>query len=54
VLERVDQLIFLVAGTDKQTAVAALLQRKAELTAWQAVRGCRAVEIWADASALKS
>jgi 6-phosphogluconolactonase len=53
VLERVDQLIFLVAGTDKQTAVAALLARNTELTAWQAVRGCRAVEIWADASALK-
>jgi 6-phosphogluconolactonase len=54
VLERVDQLIFLVAGADKRTAVDGLLQRRPELTAWAAVRGCRAVEIWADASALLS
>jgi 6-phosphogluconolactonase/glucosamine-6-phosphate isomerase/deaminase len=54
VLERVDQLIFVVAGTDKQTAVAALLARRPDLTAWQAVRGCQEVEIWADASALRS
>ena len=52
VLERVEQLIFLVAGADKRTAVDALLQRRPELTAWQAVRGCRAVEVWADATAL--
>lgn len=52
VLERVEQLIFLVAGADKRTAVEALLQRRPDLTAWQAVRGCRAVEIWADATAL--
>ena len=52
VLERVAQLIFLVAGADKQTAVASLLKRSPDLTAWAAVRGCRAVEIWADASAL--
>jgi 6-phosphogluconolactonase/glucosamine-6-phosphate isomerase/deaminase len=54
VLERVDQLIFLVAGADKRTALDALLQRRATLTAWQAVRGCRAVEVWADATALGS
>lgn len=52
VLERVDQLIFLVAGTDKRAAVAGLLQRRPELTAWAAVRSCRSVEVWADASAL--
>jgi 6-phosphogluconolactonase len=52
VLERVDQLVFLVAGADKRTAVEALLQRRPELTAWAAVRGCRAVQLWADASAL--
>jgi 6-phosphogluconolactonase len=52
VLERVDQLIFMVAGTDKRTAVDALLHRRADLTAWAAVRGCRAVEVWADDSAL--
>ncbi|MGC1458790.1 MAG: 6-phosphogluconolactonase [Steroidobacteraceae bacterium] len=52
VLERVEQLVFLVAGADKRTAVDALLQHRPELTAWQAVRGCRAVEVWADATAL--
>jgi len=51
VLERVDQLIFVVAGADKRTAMEALLQRRADLTAWAAVRGCRAVEVWADAAA---
>jgi 6-phosphogluconolactonase len=54
VLERVEQLIFLVAGADKQSAVAGLLNRSPDVTAWAAVRGCRAVEIWADASALLS
>jgi 6-phosphogluconolactonase len=52
VLERIDQLIFMVAGADKRTAVAGLLNRLPDLTAWAAVRDCRAVEIWADASAL--
>lgn len=51
VLERVDQLLFVVAGADKQTAVAALLRGQPDLTAWQAVRGCRSVEVWADAAA---
>jgi 6-phosphogluconolactonase len=52
VLERVEQLIFLVAGPDKRSALDALMQRRPELTAWEAVRGCRAVEVWADATAL--
>jgi len=52
VLECVDQLIFLVAGADKQTALASLLRRADDLTAWNAVRGCKAVEIWADSAAL--
>ena len=51
VLERVDQLIFVVAGADKRTALQALLQRRVDLTAWAAVRGCRSVEVWADADA---
>jgi 6-phosphogluconolactonase len=54
VLERVEQLVFLIAGADKRTALAALLRRSAELTAWQAVRGCQAVEVWADATALNA
>ena len=52
VLERVAQLIFVVAGADKASALDALLRRQPGLTAWQAVRGCRAVEVWADAAAL--
>lgn len=52
VLERVEQLLFVVAGADKGAAVAALLGRQGDLTAWNAVRGCKAVEVWADAAAL--
>jgi 6-phosphogluconolactonase len=52
VLERVDQLIFVVAGTDKRTALEGLLRRQDGVTAWNAVRGCKAVEVWADAAAL--
>ncbi len=51
VLERVDQLIFVVAGADKRVALSALLQRQPELTAWQAVRGAASVDVWADAAA---
>ena len=51
VLERVDQLIFVVAGADKRPALEGLLQRRADLPAWAAVRGCRSVEVWADAEA---
>jgi 6-phosphogluconolactonase len=52
VLERVEQLVFVVAGADKRLALDALLRRATELIAWQAVRGCRAVEVWADDAAL--
>ena len=52
VLERVEQLIFVVAGADKRAALGALLRRATDLTAWQAVRGCQAVEVWADEAAL--
>ena len=47
VLERADQLIFMVAGADKLTALEALLQRKEDLVAWQAVQHCHSVEVWA-------
>lgn len=52
VLARVDQLIFLVAGADKRTALDGLLRQQSDLTAWNAVRSAKAVEVWADASAL--
>ena len=51
VLERVEQLIFVVAGADKRSALEGLMQRRPGLTAWEAVRGCRAVEVWADGEA---
>ncbi|HTY94656.1 MAG TPA: 6-phosphogluconolactonase [Steroidobacteraceae bacterium] len=50
-LEQVEQLIFVVAGADKRAALAGLLQRRSDLTAWQAVSGCRSVEVWADGAA---
>jgi 6-phosphogluconolactonase len=52
VLERVEQLIFVIAGADKRTALAGLLRHQDDLTAWNAVRGCKTVEVWADAAAL--
>ncbi|HTY49919.1 MAG TPA: 6-phosphogluconolactonase [Steroidobacteraceae bacterium] len=51
VLELVEELVFVVAGEDKRAAVAALLGRDPALTAWQAISGCKAVEVWADAAA---
>ncbi len=51
VLERVAQLIFVVAGADKRDSLQGLLQRRTDLIAWGAVRGCRSVEVWADAAA---
>jgi 6-phosphogluconolactonase len=51
VLASLRELVFVVAGTEKRTAVAALLARTATLTAWEAVRGCPLVEIWTDRAA---
>jgi 6-phosphogluconolactonase len=51
VLERVDELIFVVAGADKRPALEALMQHRPDLTAWAAVRGCRTVAVWADSAA---
>ncbi len=51
VLSWVSELVFVVAGAEKRQALAALLSRSAALTAWQAVRGCSAIEIWADREA---
>lgn len=52
VLARASEIIFVVAGAQKRAALAALLDRDAELTAWQAVSGCAAVAVWADREAL--
>ncbi len=51
VLTWVRELVFVVAGADKRRALAALVSRSAELTAWQAVRGCAAIEIWTEPEA---
>lgn len=51
VLAEVARLVFVVAGADKRTAVAALLGRDAGLTAWRAVSGCSSIEVWSDPEA---
>jgi len=38
--------LFVVAGPEKQAAVARLLGQDLELTAWRAVQGCESVELW--------
>src|SRR4029077_20961802 len=45
-LARVNALLFVVAGADKQGAVQALQAQDPNLTAWLAVQECSAVELW--------
>lgn len=51
VLSRIAEVIFIVAGNDKRTAMKALVERKSESIAARAVTGCANVEIWADRDA---
>jgi 6-phosphogluconolactonase len=51
VLTWIKELVFVVAGADKRRALDALLSRSMELTAWKAVRGCSAIEIWTEPQA---
>jgi 6-phosphogluconolactonase len=51
VLGWIPELVFVVAGAEKREALAALFARSPALTAWQAVHGCSAIEIWADRAA---
>lgn len=51
VLAQVAELLFVVAGADKQEAVRKLLARDPGLTAWRAVAGCSRVELWVDEAA---
>jgi len=51
VLSSINQLIFVVAGADKRVALAALLERRADLVAWQAVAGRSSVEVWTEREA---
>jgi 6-phosphogluconolactonase len=50
-LATVREPLFVVAGGGKQQAVRRLIARDATLTAWAAVQGCTAVELWVDAAA---
>jgi len=50
-LERVSEPLFIVAGADKQAALAALLGRSPDSIAYRAITGCRAVEVWSDRDA---
>jgi 6-phosphogluconolactonase len=51
VLGWMSELVFVVAGAEKRAALASLCARSAALTAWRAVRGCSAIEIWTDRAA---
>jgi 6-phosphogluconolactonase len=50
-LDRVAEVIFVVSGADKQSALKALVERKPDSTAARATAGCPSVEIWADRDA---
>ena len=45
-LSRVGEPVFVVAGSGKHDALAALMAQDAKLTAWRAVQGCARVELW--------
>lgn len=45
-LSRAERLVFLVAGEEKRAVAREFAQRNEAITAVQAVRGCRNVELW--------
>ena len=45
-LARVKEPLFVVAGSGKHLAVAALIAQDPNLIAWRAVQGCPRVELW--------
>jgi 6-phosphogluconolactonase/glucosamine-6-phosphate isomerase/deaminase len=47
----VEEILFVVAGSDKTAALERLLARDSKLTAWRAVERCPKVHIWTDAAA---
>lgn len=47
-LSRVGEPVFVVAGSGKHDALAALMAQDVKLTAWRAVQGCARVELWMD------
>jgi 6-phosphogluconolactonase/glucosamine-6-phosphate isomerase/deaminase len=50
-LSHVEEIVFVVAGSDKRPALARLAARDQALTAWRAVEHCASVEVWADGEA---
>jgi 6-phosphogluconolactonase len=50
-LQNVAEIVFVVAGNDKRTALKAMVERKPESIAARAVASCPNVEIWADRDA---
>ncbi len=51
VLAQIAQPVFVIAGSDKRPALKALLTADPDLIAWQAVKDCHNVEIWAEREA---
>ena len=45
-LSRVEELLFVVAGSGKHDAIQALTAQDPNLTAWRAVQGCPHVQLW--------
>jgi len=45
-LSRVEELLFVVAGSGKHNAIQALTAQDPNLTAWRAVQGCAGVQLW--------
>jgi 6-phosphogluconolactonase len=50
-LAQVREPVFVVAGAGKEEALRRLVARDPQLTAWAAVQGCAAVELWLDQAA---
>ena len=50
-LAQVEDILFVVAGSDKRAALSRLVAHDPTLTAWRAVERCPRVEVWADAAA---
>jgi 6-phosphogluconolactonase len=51
VLERIERVVFVVAGQDKRSALTQLLARSPDCVAWRAVMSCPRVEVWTDPEA---
>jgi 6-phosphogluconolactonase len=49
-LSRVEELLFVVAGSGKGEALRALIAQDQNLIAWRAVQGCAQVELWGGAN----